>query len=120
MEPDSTLATLILSRKGSRSYERLSRDCGGFPTANRLQQIATKDLSEFPTPDTIRGISRGLGSTVTEVTLAAARSLGLNVHAGDPDALVLAGAGALPADAQEVIFAIARQLLKSFASMVTR
>jgi hypothetical protein len=113
METELNLSDLLLARKGSRSYERLSKDCGGFPTANRLQQIATKDISEFPTPDTIRGLSRGLGSTVTEVTLAAARSLGLSVHAGDPDALVLAGAGRLSADAQEVIFTIARQLLKT-------
>jgi hypothetical protein len=113
MEKDLNLSDLILTRKGSRSYERLSKDCGGLPTANRLQQIATKELNEFPNPDTIRGLSRGLGSTITDVTLAAARSLGLNVRTGDPDALVLANAGLLPVEAQEVILAVTRQMLKA-------
>jgi sirohydrochlorin ferrochelatase len=109
-EQQFDLAALLRARKGDRSYERLSRDCGGFPTANRLQQIATKQLNEFPNPDTIRGLAMGLGTTVTEVTLASARSLGLNVRAADADAMVIAGAGKLPPDAQEAILAVARQM----------
>lgn len=118
MENEYDLASLILTRKGSRSYERLSKDCGGFPTANRLQQLATKGLNEFPTPDTIRGMSRGLGATITDITLACARSLDLNVRMGDPDALVLAGAGALPLEAQEVIQSVTRQMLKAYRAAI--
>jgi hypothetical protein len=118
MEKEYDLADLILTRKGSRSYERLSKDCGGNPTANRLQQLATKGLNEFPTPDTIRGMSRGLGATVTDVTMACARSLDLNVRSGDPDALVLNGAGALPLEAQEVIQAVTRQMLNAWRAAV--
>lgn len=106
------LAMLVKMRKGDRSYERLSRDCGGFPTANRLQQIATAPMNTFPNPETITGLSQGLGATITDVTLAAARSLGLNVRSGEPDALVIAGAGALPAEAQEILLAMARQMMK--------
>lgn len=109
-----TLARLIGQRKGDRSFKRLSTDCGGIPTANRLQQMATKDISAFPDPDTIRGISLGLGTTITEVTLASARSLGLNVASGEPDALTLAGAGALPVEAQEAILSVSREMQRLY------
>lgn len=111
-DQDWNLSVLIATRKGDRSYERLSRDCGGIPTANRLQQIATRKLNEFPNPDTIEGLAAGLGATVTDITLACARSLGLNVRSGDPRALVIADAGTLPGEAQEVILALSRQMLR--------
>lgn len=109
-----TLARLIAQRKGDRSFKRLSTDCGGTPTANRLQQMSTKDISAFPDPDTIRGIAMGLGTTITEVTLAAARSLGLNVTQGEPDALIVAGAGTLPAEAQEAILGVSREMQRLY------
>jgi hypothetical protein len=112
MEKEPNLAALLLKRKGDRSFERVSRDCGGNPSANRLQQIATKPLNEFPTPETIKCLARGLPATVTEITLAAARSLGLNVAIGDPEALTVAGAGNLDAAAQDVILGVARELIK--------
>lgn len=112
---DWTLARLIGQRKGDRSFKRLSLDCGGIPTANRLQQMATKDINAFPDPDTIRGMSLGLGTTITEVTLAIARSLGLNVASGEPDALTLAGAGALPVEAQEAIISVSREMQRLYS-----
>lgn len=111
---DWTLARLIAQRKGDRSFKRLSSDCGGTPTANRLQQIATKDISAFPDPETIRGIAMGLGTTITEVTLASARSLGLAVASGEPDALIVAGAGTLPAEAQEAIMDVSREMQRLY------
>jgi len=111
---DWTLARLIAQRKGDRSFKRLSTDCGGTPTANRLQQMATKDISAFPDPETIRGIAMGLGTTITDVTLAVARSLGLNVSSAEPDALIVAGAGALPAEAQEIILGVSREMQRMF------
>lgn len=104
------LAALILNRKGDRSYERLSRDCGGRPSANRLQQIASAPLTAFPSADTIRSLSLGLGATITDVTMASARSIGLNVRADDPDALTLVGAGELPEELQNAIVALVRQI----------
>jgi hypothetical protein len=112
---DWTLARLIAQRKGDRSFKRLSIDCGGIPTANRLQQMATKDINAFPDPETIRGMSLGLGTTITEVTLAIARSLGLNVASGEPDALTLAGAGALPVEAQEAIITVSREMQRLYS-----
>lgn len=112
MEKEPTLAALINQRKGTRSYVRLSRDCGGNPSRARLQQMATQKLREFPDPETIQCLSRGLGATVTEIILASARSLGLSVAVGDPGALVVAGAGNLSPGAQDVILGLARELLK--------
>ena len=74
------LRELIAGTKGERSYEALSRDCGGVPTSKRLHQLATTTLKNFPDPPTIEGLARGLGVTVTEIVLASARSLGLSVR----------------------------------------
>jgi hypothetical protein len=106
-EPD--LASLILDAKGDRSYERMSTDCGGLPTDKRLQQMATTPLKAFPDVATIRGLARGAGTTITAVVLAAARSLGLQVHtAEDPDALTIGGAGELRPDQKDAIRALVR------------
>lgn len=107
------LATLIANAKGGRSYDRIAADAGGVPTSARLQQLATKPLKNFPDPDTIRGLARGLSTSVTEVVAACAASLGLSMHLGaDPDALVIGGAASLPPSAREAITAVAREMLK--------
>lgn len=107
------LATLIAARKGTRSYDRLSADCGGVPTAARLHQIATKPLKNFPDVTTVRGLAAGLGSTVTEIVAASAVSVGLEVHFGhDPSALVLGGAAELPDSARESISTVVREMMK--------
>lgn len=74
------LQELIGLRKGDRSYEQLSKACGGLPTAKRLHQLATAPIKNFPDPDTIRGLSKGLAVTESTVVLASAASLGLDVH----------------------------------------
>lgn len=105
------LAQIIAARKGNRSYERLSKDAGGYPSANRIQQLATRPLqSKFPDPDTIRGLASALGVTVTEIVLSSARSVGLQVAVEEPTALTIAGAGALPEDAQDILLGLAREL----------
>lgn len=68
------LAALIADRKGTRSYDRLAEDCGGTPSSGRLHQMATRPLKNFPDPDSIRGMANGLGVTVTDIVMAAARS----------------------------------------------
>lgn len=109
-----TLQQLVLDLKGDRSYERLARDCGGVPTAKRLQQIATTPHPKtFPDPPTVEGLAQGLGVTVTEVVLAAATSLGLNVHrGGDPSEVVLAGVGDLPTPARDAVLSVAREMVR--------
>lgn len=113
MTTDVDLKALIASHKGRRSYERLSLDCGGTPTAARLHQLATIPQKNFPDPDTIAGLARGLGVPVTEVVMCAARSLGLRVSSGyDPDALVLADAGLLSNSARDAITTLVREMHK--------
>lgn len=106
------LAALILDRKGDRSFSKLSEDCGGQPAGRRLQQFATRPIKNFPDPETIPGLARGLGVTTTEVILASARSLGIKVTASDAEALTLADAGKLPTDAQEALQQLTRAMLK--------
>ena len=106
-----SLADLIADRKGSRSYGQLAIDCGDYPTRKRLQQLASQPLTNFPDPDTIRGLVRGLGVSATEITLSCARSVGLSVGSQvDPDSLEIAGAGHLPPSAQEVLLVLAREM----------
>ncbi|KRE67760.1 hypothetical protein ASG92_14100 [Arthrobacter sp. Soil736] len=68
-----TLAQLILSRKVGRSFERLAENCGGEPAGRRLQQIANgRPMRNFPDPETITALARGLGVS-EEVIHASAR-----------------------------------------------
>lgn len=78
------LARLISAHKGTRSYEQLAKDCGGGLTSQRLQQIGTATLKEFPQPRTMAALARGLRVPVGEVVLATAESLGLDVHRSMP------------------------------------
>ncbi|TRW45599.1 hypothetical protein [Georgenia yuyongxinii] len=73
------LAELMARTKGDRTYEQLSRDCGGTPSAQRLQQIATTTPQKFPDVETLNALARGLHVQVKTVVLAAAVSLGLDV-----------------------------------------
>lgn len=98
------LAELILANKGERSYETLSRACGGVPTAGRLQQIAGRgrSLANFPDPPSIRGLARGLGVTELAVVVAAAQTLGLDVDRALPRLVQMLPAGVEFLDEHEV------------------
>lgn len=73
------LNELILTHKGSRSYDDLERACGKVLTSQRLQQIATTVPKEFPKAGNIRAIAQALGVSELVVVMAAAESLGLDV-----------------------------------------
>lgn len=106
------LAGLIATAKGDRSYDQISRACGGKPTPERLHQLATQPIKNFPGPDTIAALARGLDRSVTDVVAAASRSLGLDVQLGSDNlSLTLATAGLLPGAAQEALREVARQML---------
>lgn len=107
-----TLAELIATKKGARSYAKISKDCGGVPTDRRLQGMATTPIKAFPDVETIQGLAIGLRVNVTDVVVASARSLGLSVAVSDPGALILPGAGHLPDSAKEVLTDVAGELLK--------
>lgn len=110
--PEGGLRELILNRKGTRSFDDLSKACGGSPTGKRLHQLVSRPMKNFPDPDTIKGLARGLNVSQTEVLLAAARSLGLRVTEADDTVLVLQEAGTLPQDRQELLMSISRALIE--------
>ncbi|WP_432794458.1 hypothetical protein [Rhodococcus ruber] len=113
MSNEPTLAGLIADRKGTRSYDRLSDDCGGTPSSGRLHQMATKPLKNFPDPESIRGMAQGLGVTVTDIVMASARSLELPVYTGnDPSALSIGGAGDLDDSSKEALATVAREFIR--------
>jgi len=114
------LAGLIAAAKGDRSYDQISRAAGGKPTPERLHQLATQPIKNFPGPDTIAALARGLGRTVTDVVAAASRSLGLDVQIGsDPLSLTIPTAGQLPSPAQDALREVARQMLALHAVGLT-
>lgn len=107
-----SLASLISRRRGSRTYVELSKDCGEKPTHKALQQMVTRRLKNFPDPDTIRGLARGLNVLESNVVDVCALEVGLKVGIDVEDSLVLAHARRLPASAQDVLASMARELLK--------
>lgn len=116
MEPTTgpLLSELILERKGSRSFANLARDCEGVLTAKRWQQLATSAFKEFPTPQVFLGMSLALSVPVDDLVLAAGREVGLPIRRGqDPSVLMVAGAGNLPPEAQELVLQFARDLQRA-------
>lgn len=104
---------MVLDNKGDRSLERLSKDCGGRPTAAGLQKMTTSELKAFPDVETIRGLSRGLNVPVRDVVLACARSVGLEVGSDADDVLPIVGAKRLPRESQQLLITMSRTLLDS-------
>lgn len=105
-----SLQALILDKKGDRSYERVSRDCGGTPTRNALQKLATSRTRAFPDRDTLLGLQRGLPAAMPELLSACAISMGLLDDASAPGTLVLRGAGDLPTSAQKLLIDLSHEM----------
>lgn len=108
-QPD--LQQLILDRKGGRTFDRLSDDCGGLPTDKRLIQITKNGIKNFPDAVTLEGLAKGLNVSVTAVVLAAARSLGLAVGVTDPDSITIAGVSKLPYTSQQLIITLGQEMV---------
>jgi hypothetical protein len=107
------LRELIGLRKGDRSYEQLSKACGGTPSRQRLQLLATEPIKNFPDPDTIRGLSKGLGVTESTVVLASAASLGLDVHTPTMWAALLpAGTELIPEHMRDGILSVVHSAVR--------
>lgn len=109
------LRSLIRNLRGERNNVELSRDCGGYPTSSRIQQMSTQPIKVFPDPDTIRGLARGLNVSVGEIIGACAKDLGLNMGGPDESSLLLAGARELPESSQKLLISMSREL-QSLAS----
>lgn len=78
------LSELVDLHRGGRSYVELARDCGGAPSAKRLQQLVRGTIKNFPDPETVVALAKGLRVTQSAVVLAAAKSLGLEVGTSMP------------------------------------
>jgi hypothetical protein len=112
--PGDGIQNLIRNHKGDRSYGRLERDAGGYPTAKAIQKAATGPTSGFADPRTIAGLSRALNVPIATVIRAYAVSLGLPMEAEEKGVLRIVGAGDLPKDAQELLITVARDLRKAY------
>lgn len=71
------IAALIRTTKGDRTYDQIAVDCGDEPSSKRLQQIATSPPKEFPKPETVRALARGLRVSERQIVLAWSESLGI-------------------------------------------
>ena len=112
-QPD--LGALLADVKAARgwSFEAMSRACGGVPTGKRLFQLINSPLKNFPDPDTIRGLQKATGASTTEIVMAAARSLGLDVAETDPDALHVPGISLASDAGRNALLTIGRELAEA-------
>lgn len=111
-----TLALLIAQFKGDRSFRELKDKAAslGVPsTLSSWQQWGSPDFERklLPDPMTVRAFAAGLGVSETEVLMAAARQVGLDVGEGNASDLVLPGAGGLPAEDRNVLASLAAVLV---------
>ena len=107
-----TLAELVLEYKGGRSNVELSRDCGGTPSDKRIHQIINKPINNFPDPETIRGLAKGLHTSEAAIIRASARSLNLEVNEDTGRDLIIDRAGELPLSSQNALRTISAELIK--------
>lgn len=102
------LGELIRRNKDDRSYDQLAHDCGGAPTSQRIQQLATaKRIANFPDPSSLRGLARGLHVTEPAVVLAAAESVGLDAASALPSLVQVLPAGSEKLSDQEIVAVVA-------------
>lgn len=108
------LGTLLNTarRGGEVSYERLSKACGGSPTAKRLHQLENAPLKNFPDPGTIKALANGTGFGVTEIVMACARSLHLPVTSDDPDTFRIYGLSTVPSRITDLFRDLGREIVE--------
>lgn len=110
------MALLIQAAKGDRSFRELKDRATAVGLASTLsswQQWAMPDFERklLPDPATVRAFAAGLGVSETEVLMAAARQVGLDVGEGNAADLVLPGAGGLPPEDRNVLASLAAVLV---------
>jgi len=107
-----TLSELVTEHRGGRSNVDLSNDCGGVPSDKRIHQIINAPMRNFPDPDTIRGLAKGLRTSEATIIRASARSLSLEVDDDIARNLILDGAGELPLSSQNALRTMSAELLR--------
>ena len=117
----TAIGELILLLKGDRTYEQLSKDCGGVPTAGRIQQMAKKPQNAFPSPESVRGLSRGLGVTPVVVMDACGQDFEL-WEKGEVNASALplpAGSDNLSPSQHSAVVGMVRELVRANEEVAT-
>ncbi|WP_336794238.1 hypothetical protein [Gordonia malaquae] len=113
---ERTLADLVQQQKAARglSYRMLQERAGDVITAARWQQLGTGTrLKEFPEPATLEAMATALDVHITEVVLAAARSIGLNVTRGatsDLAAMLPPSAASLTVEQRDAVLTLVRSI----------
>lgn len=79
-EAPTTLAELIETYRGGRSYSALEEATGGVVKAQRWHQYVTRTPTEAPGPDKVRSVAQALGVSELTAWLAVGSSLGLEVQ----------------------------------------
>ena len=108
--PERGIQHLIVRHKRDRSYERMAAVTNHALSSKRIQQLATQPMRNFPDPGTITNLAQILSTTSTEVLLACAVSLGVDVRTGDAVDLVLPGAGRLPESSQDLLLSMSAEM----------
>lgn len=108
--PERGIQNLIIRHKRDRSYERMAAVTKHAISSKRLQQLTTQPMRNFPDPGTITNLAHILSTTSTEVLLACAVSLGVDVRTGDTADLVLPGAGTLPESSQDLLLSMSAEM----------
>lgn len=110
-----TLADLIATRKGDATYEALAERGGMSPSA--LHKYASGLNKDFPPPESVIAIAKAIDVAHSEVVVAAAYGLGLEVEAlsaeGGPSLgrLLPPDVDNLPPHAQRAIVDFARTMI---------
>lgn len=109
----TSLQDLINIRRGTRTYEQLANDCGGHPSAGRLQQLATKAQQSFPNPETLRGLSLGLRVNPIIILSAFAATFGLDSNDSMPPivSMLPPGANALDDSQVNTVLTVVQQMI---------
>lgn len=110
-----TLAAMILAAKGDRPFRELMERAAGLGAPSNLSSWNQWCDPKFerkllPDPSTVRAFAKGIGASETDVLLAAARQVGMDVGEGNTADLVLPGMGHLPPEDRNVLASLAMVL----------
>ncbi|WP_394161666.1 hypothetical protein [Galactobacter valiniphilus] len=108
---DDGLIQFIEANRGDKRDADLIRLADGKLGRTYFTVLRKQGISAFPGATVIEGLAQALDVKVSEVVLAAARSLGLPAYSTTSRDLVLYGAGELPIDSQRLLIETATNLL---------
>lgn len=101
---------LVLLHKKDDSYEAISKRAGGTPKARAISSLVTDGFTRWPSTEMFNGLSRALNISKRELVLAAARTIGIDIEAENPNDLLLIGAKRLPIESQTILMDMSLEL----------